>query len=227
MATMPGRRPLTHEEETRLIRTARCLDTRARLLVTMGWLTGLRLSEILKLRVDSVCRGDELREMIGVAPRNMKGGRGPTRWIPILPELQRALACHLGHLRRRFELTPDMPLFISRNSGPDGTFCPLGREATRRILARAFAAAGISDDGRLGSHSLRKTWSKNVYANSGNDIVVLKTALGHRDVSTTQRYLEPDSEAVMAAMRSVDFTRRPRRDVQATADLTMPAQSAA
>lgn len=219
---MPGRRPLTHEEELRLIRTARCLDTRARLLVTMGWLTGLRLSEILKLRVDSVCRDGELREMLGVAPRNMKGGRGPTRWIPILPELQRALACHLGHLRRRFEVTADMPLFISRNSGPDETHQPLGREAARRVLNRVFAAAGIEDDGRLGSHTLRKTWSKKVYEAGGNDIMLLKAALNHQDVATTQRYLEPDSDAVLAAMRSVDFTRCPRRQEPTT---THPANA--
>lgn len=214
MGIMPGRRPLTHEEETCLIRTARILDSRSRLLVTMGWLTGLRLSEILRLRVDSVCLDGALREMLGVAPRNMKGGRGPTRWIPVLPELHRALECHLGHLRQRFEVTADMPLFISRKGGPDGSLRTLGREAARRILARAFSEAGILDDGRLGSHSLRKTWSTNVYANSGNDIVVLKTALGHRDVSTTQRYLEPDADKVMAAIRGVDFTRRPRRPTQ-------------
>lgn len=228
MATMPGRRPLSHEEELRLVRAARALDSRSRLLVTMGWLTGLRLSEILKLRVDSVCRGYELREMLGVAPRNMKGGRGPTRWIPILPELQRALACHLAHLRRRYELTADTPIFISRNSGPDETHQPLGREAARRVLNRAFAAAGIEDDGRLGSHTLRKTWSKKVYEAGGNDIMLLKAALNHRDVSTTQRYLEPDAAAVLAAMRCVDFTRRPRRpEAPNTVPLPQPVAPAA
>lgn len=211
---MAGRRPLTHDEEIRLLRVARSLDSRSRLLITTGWLTGLRLSEILRITVGSVTRNGEVGEMLGVAPRNLKGKRGTTRWIPLLPELRRALECHLAHLRRRFELAADAPLFISRNSGPDGTFRPLGREAARRILARAFAAAGIDDDGRLGSHSLRKTWSKRVYANCGNDIMVLKLALGHRDVSTTQMYLEPDAEAVLAAMRRVDFTRRPRRPGQ-------------
>jgi len=227
MVTMPGRRPLTHEEETALLRVARSLDSRSRLLITTGWLTGLRLSEILRLTVGSVTRNGEVGEMLGVAPRNLKGKRGTTRWIPLLPELRRALESHLAHLSRRFELTADAPLFISRNSGPGDTFRPLGREAARRILARAFSEAGIQDDGRLGSHSLRKTWSKNVYANSGNDIIILKTALGHRDVSTTQRYLEPDADAVMAAMRSVDFTRRPRRPAQQLGACALTASQSA
>lgn len=219
---MPGRRPLTHEEEIALLRVARGLESRDRLLITAQWLTGLRLSETLRLTVGLVVREGEIREMLGVAPRRMKGGRGPTRWIPILPELRRALEAHIGQLRRRYELTADTPIFISRNSGPDGTHQQLGREAARRILSRAFAAAGIDDDGRLGSHSLRKTWSKNVYRAGGNDIILLKAAIGHQDVSTTQRYLEPDSEAVMAAMRSVDFTRRPRRQEPTT---THPANA--
>jgi len=228
MATMPGRRPLTHEEETALLRVARSLDSRSRLLITAQWLTGLRLSETLRLTVGLVVQGGEVRDMLGVAPRRMKGGRGPTRWIPILPELRRALESHLGQLRRRYELTPDVPLFISRNSGVSGTFRQLGREAARRILARVFAEAGIPNDGRLGSHSLRKTWSKRVYANSGNDIMILKLALGHRDVTTTQMYLEPDEEVMLAAVRSVDFTRRPRRpEARNPATLLQPVAPAA
>lgn len=227
IVTMPGRRPLTHDEETALLRVARGLDSRDRLLITTGWLTGLRLSEILRLTVGSVTRNGEVGEMLGVAPRNLKGKRGTTRWIPLLPELRRALECHLAHLRRRFELTADTPLFISRNSGPDGTHQQLGREAARRILARAFAAAGIDDDGRLGSHSLRKTWSKRVYANSGNDIMVLKLALGHRDVTTTQMYLEPEEEVMLAAVRGVDFTRRPRRPAQQLGACALTASQSA
>lgn len=223
MVTMPGRRSLTHEEESALLRVARSLDSRSRLLITTGWLTGLRLSEILRLTVGSVTRNGVVGEMLGVAPRNLKGKRGTTRWIPILPELSRALECHLAHLRRRYELTSDVPLFISRNSGPDGTYQQLGREAARRILGQAFTEAGIADDGRLGSHSLRKTWSKRVYANSGNDIMILKLALGHRDVTTTQMYLEPDEEVMLAAVRGVDFTRLPRRLAQT--DTAGPARS--
>lgn len=228
MVTMPGRRPLTHEEETALLRVARSLDSRSRLLITTGWLTGLRLSEILRLTVGSVTRNGRVGEMLGVAPRNLKGKRGTTRWIPILPELSRALECHLAHLRQRLELSADVPLFISRNGGPEDTLRPLGREAARRILARAFAKAGIADDGRLGSHSLRKTWSKRVYANSGNDIMILKLALGHRDVTTTQMYLEPDEEVMLAAVRGVDFTRRPRRpEARNPATLLQPVAPAA
>jgi len=51
-----------------------------------------------------------------------------------------------------------------------------------------------------------------VYRNSGHDIMVVKAALHHADVSTTQIYLDVDESAVEAAIRKCDFTRpRPAR----------------
>lgn len=208
---MAGRRPLTHDEEVRLLHVARSLPTRDRLLVTAQWQTGLRISSTLSLTVSSVLRNGAVSEMLGVTPRHLKGRRGTTRWIPIMPELRQAIVAHLCHLRQHHELTLDLPLFLSRKSNPNGTARPLSRESARRILSLGFAAAGIEDDGRLGSHSLRKAWARSVYENSGNDLMVLKSALGHRDVTTTQRYLEPDEDRVLAAIRAVDFTCQPSR----------------
>lgn len=208
---MAGRRPLTHDEEIRLLHAARSLPTRERLLVTAQWQSGLRISSTLSLTVGSVLRNGAVPELLGVTPRHLKGRRGTTRWIPIMPELRQAIEAHLCQLRQRQVLTDDLPLFLSRKSNPDGTARPLSRESARRILTMVFAAAGIEDDGRLGSHSLRKAWARSVYENSGNDLMVLKSALGHRDVATTQRYLEPDEDRVLAAIRAVDFTWRPSR----------------
>jgi hypothetical protein len=93
-------------------------------------------------------------------------------------------------------------------------------------VRRALAQARVQDDGRLGTHSLRKTWARRVYRASGNDIITVKAALGHADVSSTQRYLDPDEGKVWAAMRRVDFTRRPRRQSWPEPRLEVAAQSA-
>lgn len=63
-------------------------------------------------------------------------------------------------------LHPDLPVFDSRASHNDGSPKAIGRERARLIINRAFAAAGIVDDGHLGIHALRKTWAKHVYKNS-------------------------------------------------------------
>jgi integrase len=187
--------------------------------VTCQWVTGFRISECLSLTVGSVWRNAQLAGKIGVAPKNLKGGYGRTRWVPVLPELLRALESYLSWLRRRLELIPEMPQFLSRESTPDGHMRPLSGESARLIIRDALAKAGIVDDGRLVTHSLRKTWAKNVYRNSGNDIMVLKAALGHSDVAVTQKYLEVEEDVVLAAIKGCDFTRCRKSKMQAVAPI--------
>lgn len=219
---MAGRRPLTRDEERKLLRIVRDLPHRDRTLITTQWLTGFRISEVLSLTIGSVVRNGEIVSKIGVAPRNMKGGYGRTRWVPVLPELRRALESYIGWLRMRYELKPDLPLFLSRQDNADGTARALTRETARVILLRAFARAGIEDDGRLGTHTLRKTWARNVYENSGHDIVLLRAAMNHSDVSVTQRYLEVNEGELEMAIRGCDFTRARRlvapRSFESTVD---------
>ena len=107
-------------------------------------------------------------------------------------------------------LNPDVPLFYSRGKDDAGNMRPLTCETARSILHAVFAAAGIENDGRLGTHTLGKTWARKVYQNSGNDIMILKAALNHSSVEITQRYLEADETAVMAAIAKCDFTRKAR-----------------
>ncbi len=211
---MAGRRSLSPIEERLLLSFVRELPPRNRCLITTQWFTGFRISEILSLTVGSILRNGEIVSKIGIAPRNMKGGYGRTRWIPVLPELHRALFSYLGWLRKRYELTPAMPLFLSRESDESGNLRPLTREGARRVMHAAFAAAGVENDGRLGTHTLRKTWARKVYQNSGNDIMILKAALNHSDVSVTQKYLEADEDDVMAAIAKCDFTRMPKAELR-------------
>lgn len=201
---------MTGEEERKLLRTVRTLPPRDRALVCAQWYTGFRIHEILSLTVGSVFRDGEIRPTIGVTPRNLKGGYGRTRWVPVLPELKRALGSQLWSLGLRYEMTADLPLFPSREASGDGSVRALTRAQAANIIRGAFASAGIRDDGRLGTHSLRKCWAKHVYEHSGRDIMVLKAALGHSQLSATQRYLEPDEDRVLAAIAGCDFTRGPR-----------------
>jgi integrase len=207
---MAGRRPLTRTEERRLLGVVRRLPARDRALVTAQWLTGFRIHEVLSLTVGSVFRGGAIVDKIGITPQHLKGGYGRTRWVPVLPELERALRGLLWKLKLEFEPTPATPLFPSRQAGPDGQMRPITRRQAQSIVRGAFARAGIEDDGRLGTHTLRKTFARSVYEHSGNNLLILKAALCHADISTTQRYLEVDEGAVEAAIRRTDFTRRRR-----------------
>lgn len=208
---MAGRRSLTKHEERKLLRVVRMMAPRDRALITAQWMTGFRISEILCWTVGTVLRNEALVAKVGLPPRSMKGGYGKTRWVPLLPELNRALESYLGWLRRRYDLTPDMPLFLSREVDGKGQMRALSRDMARHVIRAAFSRAGIEDDGRLGTHTLRKTWARKVYDASGNDLLIVSAALNHSSVAITQKYLEPDEDAVMAAMTSCDFTRTPRK----------------
>lgn len=211
LVTMAGRRPLTDSEERQLLRVLRRLNPRDAALVATQWLTGFRISECLSLKLGDVLRAGVLVQKIGISPRRLKGGYGRTRWVPVLPELTRALERFLRWLKCRMELVLDMPLFVSREADPNGNMRALSRESARRIVHNTFAKAGILDDGRLGTHTLRKTFARQVYQNSGNDIMILKAALGHSDVSVTQKYLEVQEDDVMAAICKCDRSRPARK----------------
>lgn len=184
---------------------------RDRALVTAQWMTGFRISEVLRWTVGTVLRNGEIVSKIGLPPRQMKGGYGKTRWVPLLPELRRALESYLGWLERRLVLAPDLPLFLSRENDAAGNARAISCDMARHLIKAAFTRAKIEDDGRLGSHSLRKTWAMKIYQASGKDILIVSAGLNHSSVAVTQRYLEPDENEVMAAMKACDFTRRPRR----------------
>lgn len=187
------------------------MEPRDRALVTAQWMTGFRISEVLSWTVGTVMRNGVLASKIGLPPRKMKGGYGKTRWVPLLPELHRALESCLGWLERRLILSADLPLFLSRECDGEGNARALSSDMARHIIKDAFARAGIEDDGRLGTHTLRKTWARKVYEASGHDILVVSAGLNHSSIAITQKYLEPDEEDVMAAMMSCDFTCRPRK----------------
>lgn len=198
---MAGRRSLTRSEEEALLATLQDMNPRDRALVTTQWMTGFRISEVLSFIYASVWRADEMLPAIGVAPAHLKGGYGRTRWIPILPELRSALEALHNWLRLRFELRHDLPLFVSREGDENGYARPLSREQARTIIMATFEKAGIRNDGRLGTHTLRKTWARNVYDAAGKDIMVLRGALGHADIGTSQRYLDVGRDRVVDAIR--------------------------
>jgi integrase len=221
---MAGRRALTPTEERILLATVRRLRPRERALITTQWFTGFRISEVLSLKVGQVQRDGAILPRIGIAPRHLKGHYGTTRSIPVLPELERALKSHLHWLNLKYAVGRDTPVFPSQKLTSDGALQPIQRARAAAIIKGALLRAGIPND-RLGTHSLRKTFARSVYEQSGNDIMVLRCALGHSDVSVSQRYLEVSEDAVNAAIARCDFTRRPRKAPSLSTPIPKPKAS--
>ena len=74
------------------------------------------------------------------------------------------------------------------------------RQTAHDILKDAFTAAGLN--GKLATHSLRKSFAQRVYEQSG-DIFLVQELLGHKSVSTTQRYLGVDWASAREAVEGM------------------------
>ncbi|MHA1862022.1 MAG: tyrosine-type recombinase/integrase, partial [Candidatus Ranarchaeia archaeon] len=109
-------------------------------------------------------------------------GKETARMIPVNSDGQKAIRELIAwHIERYGEIDPQTPLFPSRKNGT-----ALSRSQAHRILSDAFAKAGLN--GKLATHSLRKTFAQRIYDASG-DIFLVKELLGHKNVKTTQQYL--------------------------------------
>ena len=74
------------------------------------------------------------------------------------------------------------------------------RQTAHDILKTAFVYAGLN--GKLATHSLRKSFAQRVYEQS-NDIYLVQELLGHKNVSTTQRYLGMNYADARAAVEKM------------------------
>ncbi len=74
------------------------------------------------------------------------------------------------------------------------------RQTAHDILKKAFIAADLN--GKLATHSLRKSFAQRLYDKSG-DIYLVQELLGHRNISTTQNYLGVNYADARAAVESI------------------------
>ena len=74
------------------------------------------------------------------------------------------------------------------------------RQTAHDILKKAFIAAGLN--GKLATHSLRKSFAQRLYDKTG-DIYMVQELLGHRNISTTQKYLGVNYADAKAAVESI------------------------
>ncbi|MDO8540747.1 MAG: tyrosine-type recombinase/integrase [Opitutaceae bacterium] len=208
---MAGSRSLTPREERLLVRCSRKLNPRDRALICAQLFLGFRISEILALTIGHVMHQGRIRPLVALAPRFLKGGHGPTRVIPVGPELHRALDCYLRARTRKENLQPSEPLFLSRESGAGGAAKALHRSTAERIIKRALLNICMEPHG-LSTHTLRKSWAVRLFVESGHDIMLVRDGLGHRSVTATQRYLPVRGTQLAGFILKSDWTRPSKRE---------------
>ena len=161
---------LSPEEVRRLL--AAVAGGRDRLMLRLAYGCGLRLSEVLHLRVADLDGG---RGVLWV--RGGKGGKD--RGVPLPPALLAELRAYWRAHR------PADYLFVNRRGRP------LHRATLPRAFAKALARSRLTKPATV--HTLRHCYATHLLE-AGMDLPTLQRLLGHSSVPTTMRYLHLRSE---------------------------------
>ena len=163
----------------------------------LGVSTGGRISELLSLTIADVYQNRAAVTDLLYDKSIVKGGE-VSRAVPINRDGRLAINDLITWHREQYGNTEDnRPLFPSRHKS--GTV-PLHRQTAHQMLKKAFIEAGLN--GKLATHSLRKSFAQRVYEQS-NDIYLVKELLGHQNVSTTQQYLGVNYADAREAVESI------------------------
>lgn len=164
--------------------------SRDKLLFILGLKTGFRITELLSLKVSDVWAGGAPVSRLRVGKRNTKG-KVRNREVILHKDARAAIAKYLGENET---LSSDSPVFLSRN----GINETISRHGAHKVLKQAYRAAGLT--GALATHSMRKTFAGKVYLALDKDLLATRDALNHQSVSSTERYLETNRQAIDAAI---------------------------
>jgi integrase/recombinase XerD len=167
-------------------------DRRDRAMFTLAIQTGLRLSEITSLQINSV--------HLGTAAHVACTGKGrKNRTTPLTTATATALQTYVRERATR----PGQALF----PGPQGR--ALSADAVQHRLALHVTRAAASSPGltsrRVTVHTLRHTAAMR-FLEAGIDTAVIALWLGHESIATTGIYLHADMNIKRAAL---DRTRQP------------------
>lgn len=158
-------------------------------LFVLGINSGLRISDLLKLRISDVSEKGKPKDRI----RLRESKTNKFKDFPISDNAKSAIK---EYLKTR-TIAENEPLFISRkNKGF------LLRQQAYRILNDVARLVGIKD--KIGTHTLRKTFGYHAY-NNGYDIAIIQKLFNHSSPSITLRYIGITQEQMDDVYLSLDL----------------------
>lgn len=159
-------------------------------LLEILYATGLRVSELVGLRLNEISRDGRIVTVRGkggkerLVPLSIPSREAVEAWLPLRREM----------LGPRAGATPWL-FPSSRRAGP------ITRDRFAKLLADLAVAAGI-DPTRVSPHVLRHAFATHLLAN-GADLRSVQQMLGHADISTTQIYTHVLDERLKSLVRDV------------------------
>lgn len=158
---------------------------RDRAILETMYASGLRVSEVVNLRIQDLMLKNEIVKVIG------KGSK--ERIVPIGTSARKYLLLYFDKSRSFLRKSKtDDTVFLNFRGGK------LSRMAVWNIITKYAKMAGIEK--QIHPHTLRHSFATHLLE-GGADIRIIQEMLGHSDISTTQIYTHLDKEYLIEVHR--------------------------
>jgi len=154
---------LKHTEDWKSLNT--------RILITLFYTTGMRLSELVNLKESQVDFGKKQVKVLG------KGNK--ERIIPIGQEIVGMIAEYIKYKKKEFE-SVDNTLLVTEKGKKMYAKYPY-------LLVRSFLGSEVKTLNKKSPHVLRHSFATHL-SNNGADLNAIKELLGHSSLAATQIY---------------------------------------
>jgi integrase/recombinase XerD len=142
--------------------------------------TGIRRSEVCRLRLADVIEGDQMASSVTVHGKGDKYRR-----IEIHPQTQRAIFEYL--VNERPAKVRSEALFLGRGAHGHRGYHPLTVDGASQLVERIARRVGLEGT-RLGPHSLRHGFTHEYLESDGARIEDLQILLGHESIAMSLHY---------------------------------------
>lgn len=169
---------LTKEEIKRLIESAN--TKKSKLIIQFLYSTGLRVSELVNLKVQNI-------NLIEKTGKVTKGKGSKDRMFILSEKIVQEIQSYLNEHPQNLYLFSETKPLTTRN--------------IQKIIKNAAKAAQINK--KVTPHTLRHSYATHLLE-SGTDIRIIQTLLGHENLNTTQIYTHVSTEELKKVKNPLD-----------------------
>ena len=162
------------------IKTTNPLDHRNKAMLELLYASGMRISELLDLKMQNI---DYKNEYIRVMGKGKK-----ERIIPLASITFKYLNEYVNNQRKFILKTKSSDYIFINNYGER-----MSRQGFFKILKKICKTQGINKE--ISPHTLRHSFATHLL-NNGADLRIIQELLGHEDISTTEIYTHISKEKI-------------------------------
>ena len=167
--------PIRNREDVKKIKEV--AKGRNKILLEIGFNTGLRVSDLLKLKAKDIFDYKHVNLQEQKTKKNRK--------VSLNPKVKELVEIYIDNN----DLNSDDYLFQSRKGDNE----PISKVQAYRIMNKLAKKAGLNE--KIGTHTLRKTFGYHHYQQY-KDMAQLQYIFNHSSVETTKRYIGLTQENV-------------------------------